>query len=61
MLYNINKDRPKKATDCVSCAYFDKKTKACSGLNKNCHLYDKLTNTVIDSITGFPLKIGKGE
>lgn len=57
MLYNINKHRTKKATDCASCPYFDKKTKECKGKNKNCFLYDKTTKTVIDGITGLPLKI----
>ena len=57
MLYNIEKSREKKATDCASCPYFDKETKKCSGLNKNCFLYDALTKTIIDGTTGLPLKI----
>ena len=57
MLFNFSKKKPKKATDCASCPYFDKRTKKCNGLNKNCFLYDKTTNTVIDGVTGLPLKI----
>ena len=57
MLFNIKFKKVKKATDCNSCRYFDKKTKECSGKNKNCFLYDEKTKTVIDGITGLPLKI----
>lgn len=62
MIYNLGKERIKKATDCASCPYFDKATKKCSGINKNCFLYDKKTKTLIDGVTGLPLKVKiKGE
>lgn len=57
MLYNIKERKVKKATDCASCPYFDRKTKKCNGINKNCFLYDKTTKTIIDGVTGLPLKI----
>ena len=57
MLYNLKKRRIKKATDCASCPYFDKETKKCSGMNKNCFLYDEKTKTIVDGITKLPLKI----
>lgn len=57
MLYNLKKRRIKKATDCASCPYFDKATKKCSGMNKNCFLYDEKTKTIVDGITKLPLKI----
>ena len=57
MLYNVEKKKEKKATDCASCQYFDKCTKKCNGLNKNCFLYDKTTKTIIDGVTGLPLKL----
>ena len=61
MLYNLLENRVKKATDCISCPYFDKTTKACGGINKNCYLYDEKTKTVIDGVTGLPLKIKKSK
>ena len=57
MLFNIEKRAKKKATDCINCPYFDKVTKKCNGLNKNCFLYDEKTQTIIDGVTGLPLKI----
>ena len=57
MLYNIDKNKPKKATDCASCQYFDKQTKKCNGINTNCFLYDQKTQKIIDGTTGLPLKL----
>ena len=57
MYYNIKKKRIKKPTDCASCPYFDKETKKCNGLNKNCFLYDEKTRTIIDGVTRLPIKI----
>ena len=58
----MRKKKIKKATDCASCPYFDKETKKCNGINKNCFLYDIKTKTLIDGVTGLPLKIKvKGE
>lgn len=57
MLYNLTKKRIKKATDCLSCPYFDKTTLKCDGTNKNCFIYDPVTKRIIDGVTGLPLKI----
>lgn len=57
MIYNLREQRIKRATDCVSCPYFDKTTKKCMGMNKNCFLYDEKTHTIVDGVTKLPLKV----
>lgn len=56
MLYNIEKNRPKRDSDCLSCQYFNAEQNCCNGMNKNCFAYDKKTGTLIDGITKLPLK-----
>ena len=36
MLYNNLAKRPKKDSDCLTCKYYDKKTKLCKGLGIVC-------------------------
>ena len=36
MLYNTNEKRVKKDSDCLTCKFFDKKTKICKGLGIVC-------------------------
>lgn len=61
MLYNTEKKKVQNITDCFSCKYFDKKLKRCSGINAVCYEYDNTTNTIIDGLTGLPIKNEKGE
>ena len=56
MLYNKETQQVKKGTDCLKCKYFDHTLKQCKGIGKNCFLYDYKTKTIIDNITGLPLK-----
>ena len=54
MLYNINKQRVKKDSDCNWCENFDKTTKTCNGLGVCCFEYDQITSTCIDPVTKLP-------
>ena len=56
MLYNLNKNKIWSNADCLTCEYFDKKLKKCKGKGKICFLFDKKTQTIIDPITGLPIK-----
>lgn len=56
MLFNKNTGKIKKSIDCLTCPHFDKKLKKCNGLGKVCFEYDSKTMTIIDPITGLPLK-----
>ncbi len=53
MLYNTRKERKTKPADCITCPYFDKKTRKCKGIGKICFEVDR-TNTLIDPVTGLP-------
>lgn len=59
MLFNCELGKEQNALQCLKCNYFDKKTKKCNGLGKNCFEYDEKTMTIIDPITRLPLSIGK--
>lgn len=59
MLFNVKENKPQRPIDCLHCKYFDTKTKQCKGIGKNCFLYDPKTRTLIDGITGLPIKLGK--
>lgn len=57
MLFNKKLNKPQKPTDCLHCKYYDTKTKQCKGIGKNCFLFDPTTRTIIDPITGLPIKL----
>ena len=57
MLYNTKLKKVKTLTDCLTCAYFDKRLKKCNGLNKVCYEYDPRTMTIIDGKTKLPRSI----
>lgn len=54
MLYNINKDRIKRDSDCGDCEYFDTDTKTCNGFGVKCFEFDPITQTCLDPITKLP-------
>ena len=56
MLFNIDTGEIKKSIDCFTCPFFDKKFKKCNGIGKTCFEYDPKTMTIIDPVTGLPLK-----
>ena len=56
MLYNTEKGKIWTNMDCLTCEYFDKKLKKCKGKGKICFEMDKKTQTLIDPITGLPIK-----
>lgn len=56
MLFNIDTGEIKKSIDCFTCPFFDKKLKKCNGIGKTCFEYDQKTMTIIDPVTGLPLK-----
>ena len=56
MLYNIEKKKVMRPTDCILCSHYDKKQKKCNGIGKACFEYDELTKTVIDGVTKLPLR-----
>ena len=55
--YFIELKKIKASSDCLACFYFDKKKKKCCGFGKKCFEYDAKTKTVIDNITGLPIKL----
>ena len=57
MLYNIELKKVKASSQCITCFYFDKKTKKCNGFGKKCFEYDAKTKTILDPITGLPIKL----
>lgn len=57
MLYNIKLKKVKASSQCITCFYFDKNTKKCNGFGKNCFEYDAKTKTILDPITGLPIKL----
>lgn len=57
MLYNIELEKIKEQTDCITCPYYNVPLKLCSGLNKVCFEYDPITQTAIDGITKLPINI----
>lgn len=59
MLYNKETKKVKIEKDCLSCKYYDKKDKRCTGLNVNCFEYDALSGIAIDGITKLPIKVEK--
>lgn len=59
MLLNIDKERKQVNSDCLTCPYFDKVKKKCSGIGKRCFEFDEKTGTIYDPITKLPLKINK--
>ena len=54
MLYNFEKKRVKKDSDCNWCEHFEKSTKKCKGFGACCFEYDQLTGSCIDPITKLP-------
>ena len=56
MLYNKELNKVKASSDCITCFYFDKKTKKCNGIGKNCFEFDAKTQTIFDPITKLPIK-----
>ena len=56
MLYNRELKQVQKSTQCISCAYFDKRKKKCNGIGKNCFEYDPITQTCLDPITRLTIK-----
>ena len=56
MLFNKEKGRPKNSLDCLTCPLFDEKNKKCMGIGKICFEYEPKTMTIIDPVTGLPLK-----
>lgn len=56
MLFNVEKNRLKKDSDCLTCPYFDKKSNCCGGMNKCCFHCDKKTGIIIDGKTRLPIK-----
>lgn len=56
MLFNKEKGRPKNSLDCLTCPLFDGKNKKCMGIGKICFEYEPKTMTIIDPVTGLPLK-----
>lgn len=61
MLYNIKLDTIQRNTQCLECEYYDLNKRKCNGLGITCYEYDELTNTIIDTFTGLPLKREKKE
>lgn len=61
MRYNTEKNKIQSIADCLTCSKFDKKLKKCNGFNDICYAYDSTTNTLIDGLTGLPIKSIKGE
>lgn len=57
MLYNNNLGKIKTSSDCITCFYFDKKLKKCSGIGKYCFEFDEKTNTAIDPVTKLSIKL----
>lgn len=57
MLYNKELDKIKTCADCITCKFFDKRTKICSGIGKNCFEFDPKTRTAIDPVTKLPIKL----
>lgn len=56
MLYNKDKKGRQTNADCLTCPYFDKAKKRCSGIGKRCFEYDEKTMTAIDPVTKLPIK-----
>lgn len=57
MLWNREKKKIQARVDCINCPYFDKKTKKCNGIGKNCFEYDQKSKTAIDPITKLAVKL----
>ena len=55
MIYNRELEKEKKSTDCITCRYFNKKTKKCEGLGSICFETDSVGN-LIDPRTGLKIK-----
>lgn len=56
MLYNMEKHRLKKDSDCLTCPHYDKKNNLCIGMNKCCFACDPKTGIIVDGITKLPIK-----
>ena len=56
MLFNVEKNRLKKDSDCLTCPHFNKESNSCGGMNKCCFACDKKTGIIIDGITRLPIK-----
>lgn len=56
MLYNIEKKKIQTNIDCLTCQYFDNKSKKCIGFGRVCFEYDPKTRVVFDPVTKLPLK-----
>lgn len=57
MLYNIEKERVKRDSDCNWCKYFNKITKTCNGIGENCFKYDSENKTYFDPIQNKNIKV----
>ena len=56
MLFNVEKNRLKKDSDCLTCLHFNKETRSCDGMNKCCFACDAKTGMIIDGKTKLPIK-----
>ena len=56
MLFNIEKNRIKKDSDCLTCPHFNKENNCCGGMNICCYVCDKKTGIIIDGKTRLPIK-----
>lgn len=57
MLFNKKLHKVQASSDCITCPYFEKKSKKCLGIGKNCFEYDPKTRVAIDPITKLPIKL----
>lgn len=57
MLYNNELKKIRTGADCISCKFFDKRKKKCTGIGKICFEFDPKTRTAIDPITKLPIKL----
>lgn len=55
MIYNLKLNKPKSTSQCITCAFFDAKTKICNGFGKICFEMDAKTKTILDPKTKQPL------
>lgn len=54
MLYNLEKDKIQKPSQCLGCRFFSETGKCC-GYGKKCFEYNPITKTLIDQTTKLPL------
>ena len=54
MLYNLEKDKIQKPSQCLGCRFFSETGKCC-GYGKKCFEYNPTTKTILDPNTKMPL------